>query len=312
MDSNFLINLSSTIMDIIIIYGASELGKTVFTLRQGKPKSFSKIIEPPKLVSNFKFDNMNIEKSDISLFIRQFEESVTKNFKKDDLNNFYNNLTDLKFKKNNIIMSIMHAGGLYTFNNSIIVDSRFFYSEYNPIYHELFHMLSSMNDGYHYFSGFHYHYGTFSVGNGLNEGYTELLASRYFYDGDLTGCSYKYLIYFSKLAEDIVGKEKMQSLYANSNLNGLILELSKYSSVEEVMRFIAATDFIASTIYRNTSTNGIIKKKLYSSFKNTYLFLINSYGNKLDDQIDIFEKTKKFCLIKLSMIAMNMKLLMMN
>ena len=67
-----------------------------------------------------------------------------------------------------------------------------------------------------------------NIGIGLNEGYTELLAKRYFDKSNNNG--YIFETQIAKLLELIIGQEKMESYYFNANLYGLIEELRKYNN----------------------------------------------------------------------------------
>ena len=48
----------------------------------------------------------------------------------------------------------------------------------------------------------------------------------------------------SRYLEKIIEPNNMESLYMRSSLNGLVGELKKYQSEENVMRFITDTDFL--------------------------------------------------------------------
>ena len=82
---------------------------------------------------------------------------------------------------------------------------------------------------------------SFAIGDGLDEGYTQLLSERYF--GDVEGV-YTYLVKVVGLLEEAVGAEKMTSLYLKADLPELINELKEYASEEEILRFLSALDFV--------------------------------------------------------------------
>ncbi len=94
------------------------------------------------------------------------------------------------------------------------------------IYHELFHMSSSVVKEKKKYSGFHQTDFKTNLGREINEGYTELLTNRYFPSLNLSSIAYQYEAFVAERLEQIVGREKMQSLYLNANLKGLIDELS--------------------------------------------------------------------------------------
>lgn len=294
MQGEFLFLTSLTIANCIVVYQTSQFTKNIFLLKKCKPKDFSKITEPPKLESTAIINFDKINELEISPYIKKFDSVITKFFSKEDLANYYNNVNNLKFNKNKFLLLFQHASGSYSPNNTITVDERFLQGNYSTTYHELFHMASSVCDNKKHFTGFSITYGLSVVGKGLNEGYTEFLTKRYFNNGDLTDCSYRYLVYHAKLVEEIVGKEKMQSLYLNANLKGLIEELTNYSSIEDVMNFISAVDYIHEYIYcSNSSSNSKIISNLNASFKNVYLFLMISYFNKLENTMNEHDKIKE-------------------
>ena len=126
--------------------------------------------------------------------------------------------------------------------------------EERVIYHELLHASSLQ---YHTdtisYDGFNHQNidEKKNIGIGLNEGYTELLTIRYF-GGD---SRYKNEVFYNQMIENIIGKDKMQSLYFNSDLDGLISELSKYCEKSKVLNFVDKMDYfiILDSIKRDKS-----------------------------------------------------------
>lgn len=121
------------------------------------------------------------------------------------------------------------------------------------------------------------------LGRGLNEGYTQLLTERYF--GSIYGDKiYIFEVHFARMTEEIIGKSKMESLYLNANLNGLIDELKKFESKENIMRYICHLDFINK--YINDSNLFIMKKKfLAASIKYVGRFLLTCYVKKIGNEV---------------------------
>ena len=108
-------------------------------------------------------------------------------------------------------------------------------------------MSSSFYRGEIEYSGFHQFSlksGLFNLGEGINKGYTELLRHRYFITENDGFESYTYEIDTADKIEKITGKEKMESLYLNADLPGLIQELKQFSSEEAIIKFISDVDFI--------------------------------------------------------------------
>ena len=110
------------------------------------------------------------------------------------------------------------------------------------------------------------------IGSGLNEGYTQLLTERYFGETNEIAASYKICMFFSKKLEEIIGKDKMQSLYLNANLTELINELKKYDTEENIIKFIKSLDTILKYInYMYSPLKKLSIYKYYINEKNTQL-----------------------------------------
>lgn len=110
----------------------------------------------------------------------------------------------------------------------------------HTLFHELIHMATSYDNGARI--GFRQQ----KLGRGLNEGYTELINKRYFSKEDDDEAKSDKPIgygYEQELAygiELLVGQNKMESLFFNADLYGLIEEMSKYTSREESTAVIKA------------------------------------------------------------------------
>ena len=117
------------------------------------------------------------------------------------------------------------------------------------------------------------------IGVGLNEGYTQFLTKRYFGNDVLE--SYEFEQAMSELLELIVGKEKMESLYFNADLFGLIQELKQYYNEEGIMQFISNMDFLSK--FNNDIRFTIAQKE--ESLKEINIFLLESYIMKCDYEL---------------------------
>lgn len=95
---------------------------------------------------------------------------------------------------------------------------------YDVSNHELLHLSSAnlKND-----------FGIYS--KGLDEGYTSLLAERYF--GEKTSDDYIFFKNIMLILERIVGGNRMEKFYFNADVLGLINELKKYTTMEEIDGF---------------------------------------------------------------------------
>ena len=274
----------------LIVYYVTNRAINTYTLhREYRPKNIKKVNLPPELkneYSNIDINSMANTKFGESL--RKFAEVMIQNFSREDLINFYNNINTLKtshstFKLQNLILRDNTAGTYDAKKNKITVDENDFST---TIYHELLHMASATyKDGIRY-SGFHQASlkpGIASLGKGINEGYTELLSRRYFVEGNDVTNAYEYEVIIADRLEKIIGKEKMESLYLNANLSGLIQEMKQYSNEEDIMKFISSTDFVLSHL-DDKKFKLFEKGMITNSLKEINKFLIKSYSKKLLSQ----------------------------
>lgn len=128
------------------------------------------------------------------------------------------------------------------FENRILLSYK---HKFTSIYHELMHMASyyKSNVGIH-MAGFRQtKIFTLDIGEGLNEGYTELLTRRYFFD---QGIDYTYstAVYFAKDIENIVGKDRMEKLYFSADLYNLKEDIVNDASLEDFMQFLSDMDWV--------------------------------------------------------------------
>ena len=221
-----------------------------------------------------------LEKEVLYQEITDFVTLITQYFDSDDLNSLYNNINNLEIILNKKYRNFDNAYD--PVNNRIYIeesDSRI------PIYHELFHLSSTIyKDGIVY-SGFNQWSDKYSIGIGITEGYTQLLNEKLMDDKNKTfKHGYNDLVYYTKVLELIIGAEKMSHLYLTSDLKGLVDELCMYASKEEIMKFIARTDYVNNFKVYNPNFSSIeeaIKHKLMIiSYKEIKRFLIKTYLTK--------------------------------
>lgn len=233
------------------------------------------IVESSNKVNTNKLNSLN-EKQ-----IKEFVSVLTKNTKKKNLKLMNNNLKTLNIKRGSFFFHKVFANDAvasYNPNNNTIKLSRKEYDD--AIYHELFHLASAYfnKEKKISFCGFSitYNNGKY-IGNGINEGYTQLLTNRFF--DDKIPC---YILEqkCAYIIEAIVGKEKMMDLYLNANLSGLVNELSKYSSKEAAHNFIKNLDLLSAYIDQNR-LNKKSKDLLTDLLYDTNKFLIDAYSKKM-------------------------------
>ena len=174
-------------------------------------------------------------------------------FNKKDLNNFHRNIKNLKLINLNVTENectlyspeeVYLAGAYLPFSNKMIT--------YNgkATSHEMLHVSSTNNSkrfahlsvGFQQVNRIKPH-----IGEGLNEGYTTHLNRRLF--ECVNGPVVIQSIYImepivAKAIEDVIGSEKMQSLYLNADLKGLYDSLSTYLTEKETDELVIGLDNI--------------------------------------------------------------------
>ena len=238
-------------------------------------KQIIKVSIPPKFKQ--KYDDIQLDKIDNRHFKKaavEFAKVLVEHFPEEALTNLYNNLNEVKIRKN-IVISFFGLGGVYKVTNNSMSLSRS-----DCIYHELFHMASASYDKESETSyvGFRYSKSDISIGKGINEGYTEVLTHRYF--PKKTPESYMFETDIARKLETIIGTDKMILLYFRGDLLGLISELSNYMPEEEIMKFLKRVDFING--YYDDLGNTNIRESIFD----IYEFLLKTYALKLKKQYE--------------------------
>lgn len=281
-----------SLLSFIVNYYATKKVIDGYRLRKDFiPKNINKISLPPELTQEYsKVDIAKLASQRFGDAVIEFAKLMMDKFPSSDLTNFYNNLTELKIKPKkfgfqNLVLQRNTAAQYSVKDNKIELDENNYIT---TIYHELFHMASSIyKDGISYsgFSQVSFKFGTISLGNAINEGYTQLLTERYF--GYIEGLcrTYKFEVNIADKLEKIIGQEKMENLYLNANLLGLINELKKYALEEEITKFISSTDFLTEHL-RDTKILPKEEEMIISSLTTLNKFLISVYAMKLRKQLD--------------------------
>lgn len=212
------------------------------------PIGFEKIKELVNNQSEYK-ERMLTDTKEKSLNkeLENFLNVLKNNFKEEDLHNFYYNIewVKLKVKKFKIADIIFDKITYGTYDTKINKLYLFRNISVDNIYHELFHLSSRDTTRKDDSDGFVLDLGNEEIGNALNEGYTELLATRYFGKSNGEPDCYFLETKVAKNLEMIVGREKMQSLYLNADFFGLFNELEKYYTKEEIENFIISLDVVS-------------------------------------------------------------------
>ena len=272
----------------IIFYCGDKIIESIKLQVNYTPKNVKKVKMPPELQADYlitnEIDNAN---ETIKITINKFIDILHNNFSEEMLLYFYRNIASLNtqlvseqedFTNNSIIY-----GSYRIDKNKIFISDEY---DKNTIFYELFHLASSYYDSIlktHY-SGFNQTniIKLYNIGTGINEGYTQLLANRYSKQKSLL--SYPKETRIAEIIESVIGKENMEKHYFMANLKGLIDELAKYKSEEEVMKFIQMIDFNEKYEY-NIFMIPNKDKKLESSKQYIEQFMLDICLNKLKSEI---------------------------
>jgi hypothetical protein len=279
--------LSLCLLPIITVVSTERSIFLYHLHKEYKHGKIQKVSIPLELKQKYTTAEINqITSKKISEAVLEFTKVLEKEFPKEILTNFYNNINETKIERN-IRLIFGAANGIYYGDTNTIE-----FITIKAIFHELFHLASGVYDeenGVNY-CGFHQRH--FSkdkkivdsdVGRGLNEGYTELLTQRYFKSKYRLPKSYVFEPNIASKIEEIVGKEEMTNRYFKADLKGLVDNLKQYSSEEEVSKFLYNLDFVSAHnddffMFRNS----VMKK----SINDIYDFLLQTYINKLKKEVD--------------------------
>lgn len=216
--------------------------------------------------------------------IEKFVTTIQQQNPNFDLSNFYNKFNDIMFFD---IKFPRIVNGLFNPILNVIVNLNHSKDADLTVTHELFHATASKNL---FSSGFHHsilsngHTGSqIQIGRWLNEGYTELLNIRYF--GSNYGRSYTHEVFLMNKLEHIIGKEKMEQLYINSDLKGLINEINKYLDKKETMSFIKEKSLSKRLLY--------LQKMYINKCKNERIVIDNSFVSQIENILSVIEDNNK-------------------
>lgn len=200
------------------------------------------ILDSPVLASKKYHLNEYLGFKNYDQIVLEFESILRENFGSHcDISSFYRNIKDLVIteEKSTIITTIKrllgrnNEGCYYPESNEIALMSD--NNGRDVAFHELLHLASSkVTPEDIIFTGFCQgkDLGEIITGECINEGYTEYLNCKYFIQRDSIYYDDDKII--ARGIEDIIGSSKMEELYFNSDLKGLINELSKYCSEQVV------------------------------------------------------------------------------
>ncbi len=215
---------------------------------------------------------VNTESDKINKIFENFVNVMNENFEEKDLGNLYDNIIWVLFKKHRFTKYNGDYGPVTNVIRSLSED------EIDSINHELIHMSANPYDDTDDYGGFYYTLDNYVIGYGLDEGYTELLNKRYF--NSKTQNAYRLQIIICRYLEELVGQKKMEKMYLNANLFGLIKELKQTHETKEIERFIAAIDFTHD--YDNVDRLADCEiETLYTQIETIIVFLFKGYCKRM-------------------------------
>lgn len=272
-------NLSNN-LDVTVIWHNSRKKFKGFNLRKERLVSLDRVSLPPEIVPKYsELELNNFITQQLKDRIYYFANLVISNFSREDLSFFYNNFNDLKvsyFPNEN-----KKRFGVYeVIDNEILVNRE---DMQGAIFHELFHMATAFIDGEKIYIGFLQEDGDFSFGNGINEGYTQLLTERYFGDLFSGNRTYPFEVNVVKNLEVLVGQREMESLFLRADLRGLIEKIQRYAPREETVKFISQMDFLCEVFSGELSVN---REKILDGLVYVYGFLLRIYVFKRVNQLN--------------------------
>lgn len=197
----------------------------------------------------------------VTKLVNYFDENLLKDM--------YRNLSTVKFKKKRSMLLMGIAGSFDSKNNSLS------YSLNSSIGHELLHLSSAYYNPKtkEHHVGFVQHKGMVSIGRGLNEGYTELLASRIFNKNGEVEAYFKEAR-AARLFEFFFDDPRdMEKYYFRHNLSGFILYMQKFIPRKTLINILLDLDFINRASYLSpivmTYKNIKVSMELYKGFLKT-------------------------------------------
>lgn len=224
--------------------------------------------------------NKYLKYGDLNEFIKIFNNTFEETIGNDRKKTFNKNIKKLKIYQvpGKFELNKKDTGGTYEpLKNRITIygNDNDYFEMSEKLMHELLHLASNKANGLidgltistAYEKG-----GYFVTGNGLNEGYTELLNSRYFArQNNSTGYNQEMVI--AAGIEKIVGKDKMLDAYFKYSLIDVLNELEEYYGDHEYyLNLIKQIDLF------NRLNDSCKRKELYKKIKSN---IIDIYRCKL-------------------------------
>lgn len=207
----------------------------------------------------------------------------------------YKNLEDVKVIKSKTRKRQGSYQLLWDTNSLEIVDEK-------ASYHEVLHMASSLYDKEDdiLYSGLSYDDGKNCIGEGITEGYIELLCDRderdgksipKIFDDGTYAIEYEYVKQLARQLEIIIGKEKLEEIFFCGGTISLLGELEKLGkSKEEVIKFLNNCDI---SVVAEKYPIKLFEKKVLEAQEFLYTICLEKYPERISEfEYEMFENTK--------------------
>ena len=279
-------NIIAFLSPTIIYFGVKKEIMPSYNLRKDfKIKNTKTEILPSEVIRKYNdVDEKRLLEQLYGQSLVDFLKTISEEIPKEDLNILFNNFSTLtttikNFKLSNKIKNKNIAGQYISKENIIEVSKK---DHEQTIDHELFHAATTIIEPEtgNIFCGFLQIRNNVEIGRSINEGYTQYITENLFGKKKKLLQAYGYEKSIAQVVEMIVGKEKMQSLYFNANLKGLVDCLKQYTDEEKIYNFFTTLDFIGKYIQKDIRTQKSYNF-LFESFKEINHFLIEIFINKL-------------------------------
>jgi len=201
---------------------------------------------------------------DYNEYVEVFKELFRNSFPKEYYNKMLDRIRTLRIIREKDKVNFKHyisVGRYDSYNNTITI------TDYDNIdididkeevlMHELMHMASTNTTSHGIKTGLEL---DGLIGMQLNEGYTEYLTRKYLTRGYRYTKHPEKTIILVKGIENIVGEEKMQQCYFESDLNSLIDELSKYMTRKEAITLIYLIDKVSDISYNTKYFDYLVRE----------------------------------------------------
>lgn len=237
-------------------------------------------INEKRIIANFdkiKIGKTTSVKEDITMpkEVEKLVLIIENNIDKNNLNNLYSNLKNVKIKKNFLLL-LMGIKGQYSSDKNILS-----YSINGSIEHEIIHLASAHYDKENNIcqSGFINYEKKLTFGRAINEGYTDLIARRLF--GKRT-MFYNEEVRLTKFIELLFDKKELEGFYFNNDIINLINILGIYFGREGAIKFILSFD----RGFELKKQGNPAYKIIYTNLEVKLCELFKQYNKSLLKQID--------------------------